>query len=222
MYNLITNDWQEILKQEFEKPYFKQLELFLQEAYQNKLIFPMYKDIFNALIATPYIDVQVVILGQDPYHGINQSHGLSFSVQHLTKLQPSFRHIFKALLNYLNVTYHKHGDLTTWAEQGVLLITNVLTVESGKAHSHAKQGWEQFTNEIILNLNEKTHPIIYILWGAQAQKKIKLINTNKHFIIKSVHPSPLSAYRGFFGSKPFSKTNDILHELGLTKINWDL
>lgn len=222
MYNLITNDWQDILKHEFEKPYFKQLESFLTEAYQNKQIFPKYKDIFNALNATPYKDVKVVILGQDPYHGINQSHGLSFSVQQGTKLPPSLKNIFKELVNDLNVTYPKHGDLTAWAEQGVLLLNNVLTVESGKAHSHAKQGWEQFTNEIILNLNEKSHPIIYILWGAQAQKKIKLINTNKHFIIKSVHPSPLSAYRGFFGSKPFSKTNDILHELGLTKINWEL
>src|SRR5690625_121337 len=132
MYNLITNDWQEILKQEFEKPYFKQLELFLQEAYQNKQIFPKYKDIFNALNATPYKDVKVVILGQDPYHGINQSHGLSFSVQQGTKLPPSLRNIFKELVNDLNVTYPKHGYLTTWAEQGVLLLNNVLTVESGK------------------------------------------------------------------------------------------
>lgn len=222
MVNLIDTDWNEILKQEFEKPYFKNLENFLEEAYENKHIFPEYKNIFNALNATPYKDVKVVILGQDPYHGINQAHGLSFSVIQGNKLPPSLKNIFKELIDDLNVKHPQHGDLTTWAQQGVLLINAVLTVESGKAHSHAKQGWEQFTDEIILSLNEKDHPIIYILWGAQAQKKIKLIDTDKHFIIKSVHPSPLSAYRGFFGSKPFSQTNKILHDLNLTEINWEL
>ncbi|HLR60443.1 MAG TPA: uracil-DNA glycosylase [Pseudogracilibacillus sp.] len=222
MFNLIKTDWKDILKKESEKTYFKNLELFLNEAYENKQIFPKYQDIFNALNTTPYKDVKVVILGQDPYHGINQAHGLSFSVKQGNKLPPSLNNIFKELTDDLDVKKPEQGDLTAWAKQGVLLLNTVLTVESGKANSHAKQGWERFTDEIILSLNEKEHPIIYILWGAHAQKKIKLIDTNKHFIIKSVHPSPLSAYRGFFGSKPFSKTNNILHDLNLKEINWEL
>lgn len=222
MFNLINNDWSEILKQEFGKTYFKNLEEFLNEAYQNKQIFPEYKNIFNALNETSYEAVKVVILGQDPYHGVNQAHGLSFSVKQGNKLPPSLKNIFKELMDDLTANHPQHGELTTWAQQGVLLLNAVLTVESGKAHSHANQGWERFTDEIILSLNKKDHPVVYILWGAQAQKKIKLIDTDKHFIIKSAHPSPLSAYRGFYGSKPFSKTNAILHDLNLKEINWKL
>lgn len=222
MFNLINNDWAEILKPEFEQTYFKKLESFLDEAYQNKQIFPEYQNVFTALNLTSYDDVKVVVLGQDPYHGVNQAHGLSFSVKQGNKLPPSLKNIFKELMDDLDLNHPQHGELTSWAQQGILLLNDVLTVESGKAHSHANKGWEQFTDEIILSLNKKEHPIVYILWGAQAQKKIKLIDTDKHFIIKSVHPSPLSAYRGFFGSKPFSKTNTILHDLNLKEINWKL
>ena len=222
MYNLINNDWSIMLKEEFKKSYFQNLNSFLNEAYEQKEIFPEYKNIFNALNQTSFQQVKVVILGQDPYHGKNQSHGLAFSVKQGNKLPPSLRNIFKELVNDLGVNYPDSTDLTPWAEQGVLLLNAVLTVESGKANSHANQGWEKFTDNIILSLNNKSHPIVYILWGNSAQSKIKLIDTNKHFIIKSVHPSPLSSYRGFFDSKPFSKTNRILHDLNLSEINWEL
>ncbi len=222
MIHLIENDWNEILKEEFEKPYLKKLDAFLKDAYKSHQIFPEYKNIFSALNRTPYQDVKVVILGQDPYHGINQAHGLSFSVKKGTALPPSLRNIFKELASDLAVSTPMNGDLTAWAKQGVLLLNAVLTVESGQANSHANQGWEKFTDKVIESLNKKEHPIVYILWGAAAQKKTKLIDTNKHFIIKSPHPSPLSSYRGFFGSKPFSKTNDILRRLNLTEINWEL
>lgn len=222
MFNLIKNDWAKILKPEFQKSYFKNLNAFLVEAYEQRDIFPEYENIFSALNQTSYHNVKVVILGQDPYHGKNQAHGLSFSVKEGNKLPPSLRNIFKELENDLAITPSNSGDLTHWTNQGVLLLNNVLTVESGQAHSHANQGWEKFTDKVILSLNNKEHPIVYILWGAAAQKKIKLIDTNKHFIIKSPHPSPLSSYRGFFGSKPFSKTNEILRRLNLTEINWEV
>lgn len=222
MLNLLTNDWSHILNSEFNKSYFKDLDTFLNQAYQQQTIYPAYKYIFNALNLTAYQDVKVVILGQDPYHGPNQAHGLSFSVKEGNKLPPSLKNIFKELTNDLSINHPSSGDLTAWANQGVLLLNAVLTVESGKANSHKNKGWEKFTDTIISKLNDKEHPIVYILWGAAAQQKIKLIDTNKHFIIKSVHPSPLSSYRGFFGSKPFSKTNQILHDLNLPKINWAL
>ena len=222
MINLLTNDWAHILNSEFNKPYFKDLDTFLNQAYQQQTIYPAYKYIFNALNLTAYQDVKVVILGQDPYHGPNQAHGLSFSVKEGNKLPPSLKNIFKELTNDLSINHPSSGDLTAWANQGVLLLNAVLTVESGKANSHKNKGWENFTDTIISKLNDKEHPIVYILWGAAAQQKIKLIDTTKHFIIKSVHPSPLSSYRGFFGSKPFSKTNQILHDLNLPEINWGL
>ena len=210
MVHLIDNDWNEILMQEFEKPYFKELDAFLDKAYENHQIFPEYKNIFNAFNQTPFQDVKVVILGQDPYHGIDQAQGLSFSVNKGKKLPPSLRNIFKELVDDLAISHPDNGDLTAWANQGVLLLNAVLTVKSGQAHSHANQGWEKFTDKVILSLNKKEHPIVYILWGAAAQKKTKLIDTNKHFIIKAPHPSPLSAYRGFFGSKPFSAAEKAL------------
>lgn len=222
MLNLLTNDWSHILNSEFNKSYFKDLDTFLNQAYQQETIYPAYKYIFNALNLTAYQDVKVVILGQDPYHGPNQAHGLSFSVKEGNKLPPSLKNIFKELTNDLSINHPSSGDLTAWANQGVLLLNAVLTVESGKANSHKNKGWEKFTDTIISKLNDKEHPIVYILWGAAAQQKIKLIDTTKHFIIKSVHPSPLSSYRGFFGSKPFSKTNQILHDLNLSEINWAL
>ncbi len=222
MINLLTNDWSHILNSEFNKPYFKQLNTFLNQAYQQQTIYPAYKNIFNALNLTAYQDVKVVILGQDPYHGPNQANGLSFSVKEGNKLPPSLKNIFKELTADLSVNHPSSGDLTAWASQGVLLLNAVLTVESGKANSHKNKGWERFTDTIISKLNDKEHPIVYILWGAAAQQKIKLIDTHKHFIIKSVHPSPLSSYRGFFDSKPFSKTNQILHDLNLPEIDWAL
>lgn len=222
MLNNIKNDWYNLLKYEANKDYFKRLDSFLTMAYKERNIFPEKNMIFNALNLTAYQDVKVVILGQDPYHGPNQAHGLSFSVQKDVKIPPSLRNIYKELVSDINCPPPIHGDLTKWAEEGVLLLNTVLTVESGKANSHSTKGWEHFTHQIINVLNEHPNPIIYILWGTSAQKKIDLIDTKKHFIIKSVHPSPLSSYRGFFDSKPFSRTNEILRNLNQKEIDWSL
>jgi uracil-DNA glycosylase len=178
--------------------------------------------IFEALEKTPYEKVKVVILGQDPYHGMNQAHGLSFSVQPGVKIPPSLKNIYKELADDLGIPPVTHGYLTSWAEQGVLLLNTVLTVREGQAYSHRGKGWEQLTDAIIQKLNEREQPIVFILWGKPAQQKMTMIDTQKHIIIRSVHPSPLSAHRGFFGSKPFSKTNDALIALGETPINWQL
>ena len=222
MLNNIKNDWYNLLKNEANKDYFTQLDSFLTMAYKERNIFPEKNMIFNALNLTAYQDVKVVILGQDPYHGPNQAHGLSFSVQKDVKIPPSLRNIYKELVSDINCPPPIHGDLTKWAEEGVLLLNTVLTVESGKANSHSTKGWEHFTHQIINVLNEHPNPIIYILWGTSAQKKIDFIDTEKHFIIKSVHPSPLSSYRGFFDSKPFSRTNEILRNLNQKEIDWSL
>ncbi len=179
-------------------------------------------DVFNALHYTPFAEVKVVILGQDPYHGPNQAHGLSFSVQSGVKQPPSLVNIFKELQDDLGITPPNHGCLIDWTKQGVLLLNTVLTVRAGQAHSHRNKGWEHFTDKVITTLNKKSHPIVYILWGNAAQKKKALIDTTKHYIIKAPHPSPLSAYRGFFGSKPFSKTNEHLRNESLKEINWEI
>ncbi|WP_110928277.1 uracil-DNA glycosylase [Bacillus massiliglaciei] len=219
---ILKNDWEPLLADEFEKPYYQSLREFLKIEYREQRIYPEAVNIFNALHYTPYEEVKVVILGQDPYHGPNQAHGLSFSVQPGVKLPPSLRNIFKELHEDLGYSVPNHGCLIDWAKQGVLLLNTVLTVREGQAHSHRGKGWETFTDQVIRKLSEREKPVIFILWGKPAQTKMSLIDTEKHKIIMSVHPSPLSASRGFFGSRPFSKTNEYLKEIGEEEINWQL
>ncbi len=220
MLDLINNDWQQLLERERQKEYFTSLEEFLKEEYSQYTVYPAKEDIFNSLKYTPLKEVKVVFLGQDPYHGPGQAHGLSFSVKPGVKLPPSLKNIFKELKEDVGCEIPDNGYLKGWATQGVLMLNTVLTVRQGQANSHKGKGWELFTNEVILELNRRQEPVIFVLWGKPAQEKMKLIDTDKHRIITSSHPSPLSAYRGFFGSKPFSKINAILEELGTNPINW--
>lgn len=222
MKQLIHNEWQEVLKYEFEAPYYEKLRQFLKKEYQEQVIFPEMNHIWEAFEWTPYDKVKVVILGQDPYHGPNQAHGLSFSVQPTIKTPPSLVNIFKELQSDLGIPPVNHGYLKSWAEQGVLLLNTVLTVRNGQANSHRGQGWETLTDAVIKKLNERATPIVFILWGKPSISKLKLIDTTRHAVITAPHPSPLSAYRGFFGSKPFSKTNEALIKFGETPINWQL
>ncbi|MGI6155477.1 MAG: uracil-DNA glycosylase [Enterococcus lemanii] len=222
MYNVMQNKWQAILASEFQQPYYQKLQTFVNEEYQSQTIYPKKENIFRAFQQTDFDQVKVVILGQDPYHGPNQSHGLAFSVQPGVKIPPSLRNIFKELENDLGIPPATCGDLTAWASQGVLLLNTVLTVRAGEANSHRKKGWEVFTDAVIQQLNARQQPIVFILWGKPAQQKVAMIDTGKHVIIQSVHPSPLSASRGFFGSKPFSRTNEALISLGEKPINWCL
>jgi len=219
---IIHNSWQEVLADEFEKDYYQQLRIFLKNEYATQKIHPDMYHVYEALELTPYEEVKVVILGQDPYHGVNQAHGLSFSVQPGVKTPPSLVNIYKELKNDLGIEPVSHGNLVTWAKQGVLLLNTVLTVREGQAYSHRGKGWEQLTDAIIEKLNERDKPIVFILWGKPAQEKMKMIDKSRHIIITAPHPSPLSAHRGFFGSKPFSKTNDALLALGETPIDWQL
>lgn len=212
--------WNEILAEEMEKDYYQQLQAFVQKRRQEVRVFPEEKNVFNALELTPFESVKVVILGQDPYHGFGQAHGLSFSVQKGTPLPPSLKNIYKELQEDIGGELPTEGDLSHWAKQGVLLLNTVLTVEEGNANSHKGKGWERLTNRLIESLNELKHPVIFILWGKPAQDKEKLITNSNHVLLKAPHPSPLSAYRGFFGSKPFSKVNDILIQQGQTPICW--
>lgn len=222
MKKIIHNSWQEVLAGEFEKDYYQQLRIFLKNEYATQKIHPDMYHVYEALELTPYEEVKVVILGQDPYHGVNQAHGLSFSVQPGVKTPPSLVNIYKELKNDLGIEPVSHGNLVTWAKQGVLLLNTVLTVREGQAYSHRGKGWEQLTDAIIEKLNERDKPIVFILWGKPAQEKMKMIDKSRHIIITAPHPSPLSAHRGFFGSKPFSKTNDALLALGETPIDWQL
>lgn len=222
MNNPLSNDWSQLLEDEFSKDYYLRLREFLKEEYQENTVYPPMHDIFNALHYTSFHNVKVVILGQDPYHGPNQAHGLSFSVQPGVSIPPSLRNIYKELSTDIGMVTPSHGHLTKWAKQGVLLLNNVLTVRAGQAHSHQGKGWEIFTDEVIKTLNDKDHPIVFLLWGSAAQKKGAMIDKNKHFILQAPHPSPLSAYRGFFGSKHFSKANEILRNHHLPKIDWTL
>ncbi len=219
---LIGNDWDQILEKEFEKDYYLKLRSFLDEEYKSKTIYPLAKNIYSALRLTPYKDVKVVILGQDPYHEENQAHGLSFSVNKGVKIPPSLENIYKELKNDLNCYIPNNGYLIKWASQGVLLLNTVLTVEQHKANSHFGKGWEILTDKIIASLNNKDVPVVFILWGRNARNKKNLINNPKHLIIESAHPSPLSAYNGFFGSKPFSKTNSFLKKNNLKEIDWQI
>lgn len=222
MKTILHNSWQDILQSEFDQPYYRALHQFLKQEYQTQKIHPDMFHIFEALELTPYEKVKVVILGQDPYHGVNQAHGLSFSVQPGVKVPPSLQNIYKELQTDVGVKPVNHGYLTSWAKQGVLLLNTVLTVREGQAYSHRGQGWERLTDAIIQKLNEREQPIVFILWGRPAQEKEKMIDTSKHLIIKSPHPSPLSAHRGFFGSRPFSQTNEGLKKFGETPIDWQL
>ena len=212
--------WNEILAEEMQKDYYQELQAFIQKRRSEVRVFPEEKNVFNALELTPFESVKVVILGQDPYHGFGQAHGLSFSVQKGTPLPPSLKNIYKELQEDIGGELPTEGDLSHWAKQGVLLLNTVLTVEEGNANSHKGMGWETLTNRLIESLNELNHPVIFILWGKPAQDKEKLITNPSHVILKAPHPSPLSAYRGFFGSKPFSKVNEILIQQGQTPIRW--
>ncbi|HJG23544.1 uracil-DNA glycosylase [Enterococcus durans] len=222
MKKIIHNSWQDVLADEFEKPYYHSLRDFLKKEYKTQKIHPDMYHIFEALELTPYEKVKVVILGQDPYHGANQAHGLSFSVQPGVKIPPSLNNIYKELQSDLGIKPVNHGNLVSWAKQGVLLLNTVLTVREGQAYSHRGQGWERLTDTIIEKLNEREQPVVFILWGKPAQEKMKMIDRSKHIILTSSHPSPLSAHRGFLGSKPFSKTNDALLALGEQPIDWQL
>lgn len=216
---LFNNDWDDILNEEIHKEYFLNILYTLKDLYKTKDIFPPQKQIFNAF-HLPYKDVKVVILGQDPYHGVNEAHGFAFSTL-ATKLPPSLKNIYKELYSDLKIEKDiTNGDLTPWAKQGVLLLNTGLTVEKDKPNSHKNIGWHEFTDVVIQKLNEKNDAVVFILWGNNAREKKKYITNPKHLIIESAHPSPFSANNGFFGSKPFSKTNDFLEKNGMTKINW--
>ncbi len=219
---MIGNNWDKILKEEFSKEYFKNLLEFVKTEYQTKTIYPKETEIFNAFRKTNYENVKVVILGQDPYHGVNQAHGLSFSVKDGIKCPPSLINIYKELHDDLNIDIPKTGNLLPWTEEGVLLLNATLTVEASKPGSHQNKGWETFTDEVIKLLNQKNTPIVFILWGNYARQKKTLITNPIHYVIESPHPSPFSAYNGFFGSKPFSKTNNFLISKGLKPINWQI
>ena len=216
---MINKKWDKVLEEEFKKDYFKKLGIFVKNEYKNKTIFPNYENIFDALRFTDYDDVKVVILGQDPYHGLGEAHGLSFSVKEGVKMPPSLQNIFKELYSDIGIKRTK-SDLTDWAKEGVLLLNSIMTVVKDTPLSHKNKGWEIFTDNIISKLNEREEPVIFLLWGSFARSKKELITNNRHKIIESVHPSPLSASRGFFGSKPFSKINNYLKEINKEEIKW--
>ena len=219
---LIGNDWDEVLCDVFESEEYQKLRRFLDQEYKTKTIYPLPQYIYSALRLTAYKDTKVVILGQDPYHEPNQAHGLSFSVNKGVEIPPSLVNIYKELHDDLGCDIPHHGFLIDWARQGVLLLNAVLTVEAHKANSHKGRGWENITDTIIKKLNEKQDPVVYILWGSNARSKKVYINNPDHLIIESVHPSPLSAYNGFFGSRPFSRTNDFLISKGCRPIDWQI
>lgn len=214
--------WKEVLMNEFEKDYFKKLTEFVQNEYNIKTIYPPQSEIFSAFDFTPFENVKVVILGQDPYHGEGQANGLSFSVADGIKLPPSLRNIYKELKDDVGIEISTSGNLESWARQGVLLLNATLTVEATKAGSHQKKGWETFTDAVIQTLSDKKENIVFILWGAYAQKKGAKIDRSKHLVIETAHPSPLGAYRGFWGSKPFSTTNQFLKSKNITEIDWQI
>jgi uracil-DNA glycosylase len=219
---ILHQSWKEALQAEFSHPYMEELKTFLVEEKKRHTIFPKGSQIFNAFNSTPFESVKAVILGQDPYHGVGQAHGLSFSVQHGIALPPSLQNIFKELVDDIGCEYPKSGDLSHWAAQGVLLLNTLLTVRAGEPFSHKERGWEHFTDQVIRTLSDRREHIVFILWGAPAGKKAALIDASKHLILKAPHPSPLSSYRGFFGSKPFSQTNDYLRHYGIAPIEWSL
>ncbi len=219
---MITNDWMDAIKGEFRKPYYKDLYEFVKKEYSTHVVFPPSEDIFNAFHLTPLSKVKVVILGQDPYHNVGQAHGLCFSVQSGTEVPPSLQNIYQELQNDLGCKIPNNGYLVKWANQGVLLLNTVLTVRAHQANSHQGKGWEEFTDAVIRTLNEKEEPIVFLLWGKPAQMKKSMLNNPNHLILQAPHPSPLSAYRGFFGCKHFSQTNEFLKQHGLEPIDWQI
>lgn len=216
---MTNNYWDVVLKEEYEKNYFKNIAMFINKEYKEKIVYPPKIDILRALKLTDYNDVKVVILGQDPYHGENEANGLSFSVNEGIKLPPSLKNIYKELYDDLGIT-KTTGDLTSWANQGVLLLNSVLTVLKDTPTSHSKIGWQEYTDAIIRKLNEREKTIVFILWGNYARSKKNLITNKRHYIIESPHPSPFSANSGFFGSRPFSKTNEFLKKNNIKEIEW--
>ncbi len=220
---MIENDWLESVSAEFKKPYYQQLYKFVREEYNTRVIYPPADDIFNALHLTPLSKVKVLILGQDPYHNERQAHGLSFSVlPEQTEIPPSLQNIYQELHEDLGCYIPNNGYLEKWAKQGVLLLNTVLTVRAHQANSHQKKGWEEFTDAIIQAVNVQERPIVYMLWGKPAQSKIPMLNNPRHLILKAPHPSPLSAYRGFFGCRHFSQANDFLIKNGTEPIDWQI
>ena len=217
---MIGNKWDELLSDEYKKKYFEELLEFVKNEYKTKTIYPKQNEVFNAFRYTDYDDLKVVILGQDPYHGPNQAEGLSFSVSDEVLKPPSLKNIFKELESDLGIQFPEANSLKPWAKQGVLLLNAVLTVEEHKPTSHKDKGWETFTDDVIKIINEKKEPVVFILWGAYARAKKELITNKHHLIIESAHPSPFSARNGFFGSKPFSKTNEFLKKNGIKEIDW--
>ncbi len=216
----IGNSWDELLKEEWQKDYYKALRAFLVQEYQTRRIHPDMHDIFNALRYTPYENVRAVIIGQDPYHGPGQAHGLCFSVKRGVAIPPSLQNIFQEIEDDLGIPAPPHGELTAWAKSGVLLLNNVLTVREGQANSHRGRGWETLTDRVISLVNDKQTPVVFLLWGANAREKARLVTNPRHFVLTCAHPSPLSAFNGFFGCRHFSKTNELLEAAGEAPINW--
>jgi uracil-DNA glycosylase len=217
-----ATDWNPLLRGEFDEPYWRELQEFVRDERSRGTVYPPADRVFAALRLTPYADVRVVILGQDPYHGPGQAHGLCFSVPHGVPTPPSLVNIFKELRNDLGTTPPAHGCLEAWARQGVLLLNATLTVRAGAAGSHQGKGWETFTDAVLRVVNDKPSPVVFVLWGAFARRKKSLIDTSRHHVVESAHPSPLSAHNGFFGSRPFSQVNSFLAAAGTTPVNWEL
>ncbi len=219
--NVVTTDWNPLLRREFDQPYWKTLQSFVAHERAHHTVYPAHDDVFSAFHCTSYANTKVVILGQDPYHGPGQAHGLCFSVQHNVPPPPSLVNIFKELHTDLGVAIPAHGNLSSWAERGVLLLNTTLTVRAGAAGSHQGKGWETFTDQVIRTVNDKPF-VVFVLWGAHARKKKALIDTSRHAVIEAPHPSPLSAHHGFFGSRPFSHINAALTNAGLSRMEWSL
>lgn len=219
---IFSNDWQDVVREEFDKPYYLKLRDFLKEQYETETVYPPKDEIWSAFEHTAYNDVKVVILGQDPYHGPGQAHGLSFSVKPGVRIPPSLRNMFKEMKEDIGCETPEHGTLTKWADQGVMMLNTVLTVRQGEANSHRNKGWETFTDRVIQKLSEREEPVIFVLWGKPAQSKKGLIDLARHDVIEAPHPSPLSASRGFFGSKPYSKVNSLLQKRGEAPIDFCL
>ena len=218
----MPTDWNPLLRDEFEKPYWSTLQEFVRTERQHHMVYPPHADVFAAIHLTPYAETRVMILGQDPYHGANQAHGLCFSVRRGVPVPPSLSNIHKELATDLGVPTPGHGNLEHWARQGVLLLNTTLTVRAGTAGSHQGKGWETFTDQVIRVVNDKTDPVVFILWGSFARKKKALIDVGRHIVLESAHPSPLSAHHGFFGSRPFSRANDALIARGRQPVDWRL
>ncbi|WP_293201113.1 uracil-DNA glycosylase [Paenibacillus sp.] len=219
---MFGNDWDEVLQKETESEYFNKIRYALAAEYKTQTVYPPKEELFSALKLTPYHQVKAVIIGQDPYHGAGQAHGLSFSVKPGVRVPPSLRNIYKELQADLGTPIPSHGSLIHWAKQGVLLLNAVLTVREGQPNSHQTLGWQTFTDAVIRELNERTEPMVFMLWGSYAQKKGAFINRDKHLVLESTHPSPLAAHRGFLGSRPFSKTNEFLVSQGIKPIDWTI